>query len=132
MRCDRCGKDNPADVHTCSPLALKLADELETSATFVMPFDWLPKELNAAAAELRRLYEENVRLAEATGDKLSPTEQPQPNDFNPDWNTVKAFDDRYNDDTALLRQCLEILERSDCLGYQANLPIIKVLKERLK
>ena len=35
-------------------------------------------------------------------------------------------------DEALLRQALEVLERSDCLGYQANLPVIAAIKERLK
>jgi hypothetical protein len=54
------------------------------------------------------------------------------NDFKPDWDTVKTFDDRYNEDTELLRQCLEALNRSDYLGWQINIPIIKALKERLK
>jgi hypothetical protein len=45
---------------------------------------------------------------------------------------VKTFDDRYNEDTELLRQCLEALNRSDYLGWQINIPIIKALKERLK
>jgi hypothetical protein len=58
MKCPRCGKDNPAEVHTCTPLALKLADELETC--------WGNDGMEAkAAAELRRLYEENVRLQQA-------------------------------------------------------------------
>ena len=33
---------------------------------------------------------------------------------------------------ALLRQALECLERSDTLGWQANLPVIQAIKERLK
>jgi hypothetical protein len=53
------------------------------------------------------------------------------NDFKPDWDTVKAFDDRHNEDTALLQQCLEALNRSDYLGWQFNIPIIKELRERL-
>jgi len=57
MRCDRCGKDNPADVHTCTPLALKLADELEM---------WTLGE--PAAAELRRLYEEVEGTAQRNRD----------------------------------------------------------------
>jgi hypothetical protein len=35
------------------------------------------------------------------------------------------------DDEALLRQAMECLERSDTLGWQANLPVIKAIKERL-
>jgi hypothetical protein len=35
------------------------------------------------------------------------------------------------DDEALLRQALECLERSDTLGWQANLPVIQAIKERL-
>jgi DNA-binding transcriptional regulator GbsR (MarR family) len=31
----------------------------------------------------------------------------------------------------LLRQALECLERSDTLGWQANLPVIQAIKERL-
>ena len=54
------------------------------------------------------------------------------NDFKPDWDTVKAFDDRYNEDTELLRQCLEALNRSDYLGWQLNIPIIKALRKRLE
>jgi hypothetical protein len=54
------------------------------------------------------------------------------NDFKPDWDTVKAFDDRHNEDTELLKQCLEALNRSDYLGWQLNIPIIKALKERLE
>jgi hypothetical protein len=50
---------------TQQPLSLRLADELETSATFEMPLTWLPKELNDAAAELRRLHAKNEVLREA-------------------------------------------------------------------
>jgi len=59
-------------------------------------------------------------------------DEPRMNDFHPDWDTVKSFDDRYNEDTELLRQCLEALSRNDYLGWQLNIPIIKALKERLK
>jgi hypothetical protein len=51
------------------------------------------------------------------------------NDFHPDWDTVKAFDDRYNEDTGLLRQCLEALEQDNPAGRSAT---INALKERLK
>jgi ABC-type transporter Mla subunit MlaD len=50
MKCDRCGKDvDPVYPHTCTPLALKLADQLLYSAVI---------DHHEAAAELRRLYEE--------------------------------------------------------------------------
>ena len=70
MKCNRCGKENvdPVYPHTCTPLALKLADDLEATATFEMPFDWIPEELNNAAAEFRRLAAveaENEALREA-------------------------------------------------------------------
>jgi hypothetical protein len=62
MRCDRCGKDNPADVHTCSPLALKLADYLHDH------YDLYPRsEQMQAAKELRRLHEEIFKLAQELG-----------------------------------------------------------------
>jgi len=50
---------------TKKPLALKLADALESSATFEIPLTWLPKELNDAAAELRRLQAEVEALRSA-------------------------------------------------------------------
>jgi hypothetical protein len=61
------------------------------------------------------------------------------NDFHPDWDTVKAFDDRYNEDTELLRQALEAL--NEVTGWQSLAPqrvmdevekAIDALKERLK
>jgi len=56
MKCPRCGKENPAEVHTCTPpLALRLADELE--AEFPLMVD--------TAAELRRLHAENESLKQA-------------------------------------------------------------------
>jgi hypothetical protein len=57
MKCDRCGKDNPAEVHTCFPLALKLATEL-------MAGDVL-QAASPAAAELRRLHADNEALRTA-------------------------------------------------------------------
>ena len=83
--CPRCGKDNPAEIHTCTPLGLVLAEYLD------LPHIGQHK----SAAELRRLHAEN-----------------------------EAKD-------ALLRQALECLERSDTLGWQANLPVIQAIKERL-
>jgi hypothetical protein len=58
MKCDRCGTDNPAEVHTCSPLALKLADQLDM--VLVMPLE--AAAVTEAAAELRRLHAENDEL----------------------------------------------------------------------
>jgi hypothetical protein len=88
--CIRCGKpfNSVDDIHTCTPKAVQMADELYRHGTLNNP--------NGAADELCRLYEEN-----------------------------EAKD-------ALLRQALECLERSDTLGWQANLPVIKAIKERLK
>jgi hypothetical protein len=63
MKCQRCGKDvDPVYPHTCTPLALKLANQLE-----LRHIGWE----DDAAAELRRLYEENVRLT-------APQPQPRP------------------------------------------------------
>jgi hypothetical protein len=54
MRCDRCGKDvDPVYPHTCTPLALKLAAQADQLS------------LGEIAAELRKQYEEIVRLTEA-------------------------------------------------------------------
>jgi hypothetical protein len=59
MRCPRCGKDNPADVHTCTaPPAIYLAEQIE--AVYEAPH--LPRK---AAAELRKQHEEIVRLEQA-------------------------------------------------------------------
>jgi hypothetical protein len=58
VRCARCGKDNPAEVHTCTaPPAIYLAEQIE--ATYYQPT--LPRR---AAAELRRLHEANEALRE--------------------------------------------------------------------
>ena len=53
MKCTRCGKDNPADIHTCFPLALKLAEEIDA----IPDTGADPDMLNEAAAELRRLHD---------------------------------------------------------------------------
>ena len=50
--CARCGKQNPAEIHTCTPLALRLADALLEPVV-------LDKHAMQAAAELRRLHAEN-------------------------------------------------------------------------
>jgi len=55
------------------------------------------------------------------------------NDFKPDWDTVKAFDDRYNEDTELLRQSLDALEYEAQRGNDdAYRELRDALKERFK
>ena len=56
VSCPRCGKTGlqPDSIHTCTPLALRLADILGCSA--------LQCDVDAAA-ELRRLHAENIELA---------------------------------------------------------------------
>ena len=55
------------------------------------------------------------------------------NDFKPDWDTVKAFDDRYNENTELLRKCLDALEYEAQRGNDdAYRELRNALKERLK
>lgn len=79
MKCNRCGKENPAEIHTCTPpLALRLADYWERRAqdlqTWVdendyVEFGYRPEGLKReqagqreTAAELRRLSVENETL----------------------------------------------------------------------
>jgi len=63
MKCTRCGKENPADVHTCSlPKALALADMIEEDPMTTWGYREASHE---AAAELRRLHAENEALREA-------------------------------------------------------------------
>ncbi len=59
MKCNRCGKENPAEIHTCTPKVLVLADRLEDAESarlYLLPY---------AAAELRRLHDENEALKAA-------------------------------------------------------------------
>ena len=59
MKCNRCGKENPAEIHTCTPKALVLADQLEDAESarlHLLPY---------AAAELRRLHDESEALKAA-------------------------------------------------------------------
>lgn len=52
--CTRCGEQNPAEIHTCTPpLALRLADAYEATGL---------RGHTEAAAELRRLHAENEKL----------------------------------------------------------------------
>lgn len=59
MKCNRCGKENPAEIHTCTPKALVLADQLEDAESARL------RLLPYAAAELRRLHDENEALKAA-------------------------------------------------------------------
>jgi hypothetical protein len=68
MKCDRCGKENPAEVHTCASLAMRLADALQAGADDPMWADHCEMSKRTAslsAAELRRLSAENDALREA-------------------------------------------------------------------
>jgi hypothetical protein len=116
MKCPRCGKDNPADIHTCSlPEALALASLFERYAIDHEPSGWpaiRQIELNYAAAELRRLHEENETFRTRYVTQTA-------------YDTVKQI---VADDTALLRQALEALERGEtALRFAA----IAALRERV-
>jgi hypothetical protein len=61
MKCNRCGKGNPAEIHTCTaPLSIALAERLDVPPGAPLFVD--------AAAELRRLHSENEALREALQD----------------------------------------------------------------
>jgi len=61
LPCDRCGKrTRDGDVHTCTPKALRLAQALHDRKDVY----------EEAAAELRRLHEENERLTKLCYDYL--------------------------------------------------------------
>jgi hypothetical protein len=58
MKCNRCGKENPAEIHTCTaPLAIALAERLDVPPGAPLFVD--------AATELRRLHAENEALKRA-------------------------------------------------------------------
>jgi hypothetical protein len=67
-QCPRCGKADPAEIHTCQqPEALRLAEWLQSGADEPMWSDHteMPKAVaSRAAAELRRLHAENASLLE--------------------------------------------------------------------
>ena len=90
---------------------LELAELLEQNA--LMPLD------DVAAAELRRLHDENEALKAAQ--------------YECGFGAGCCYQAAKSEaDEVLLRQALECLERSDTLGWQANLPVIQAIKERLK
>lgn len=57
--CARCSKQNAAEIHTCTPLALWLAEQLEDTESARLHL------LIYVAAELRRLHAENEGLKRA-------------------------------------------------------------------
>jgi hypothetical protein len=66
MKCPRCGKDNPPDLHTCTPIAMRYVDELRRHGTVI--------DHVGCAAEIVRLYEEveaTERQVEILSDELS-------------------------------------------------------------
>jgi hypothetical protein len=69
MKCDRCGKMVDAVYpHTCTPLALRLANALQAGADDPMWADHCEMSKRTAslsAAELRRLHAVNEELLEA-------------------------------------------------------------------
>jgi len=52
VKCTRCGKENPAEIHTCTPLALRLALALRDGSYL------LSQERDGTADELERLFVE--------------------------------------------------------------------------
>jgi hypothetical protein len=64
MKCHRCGKENPAEVHTCSFLALLLADELyrhgatKTPRTVADELVRMHNEIEALRADLLKCKHE--------------------------------------------------------------------------
>jgi hypothetical protein len=120
--CPRCGKTNAAEIHSCTPKALVLADELERH---IGEFETATR----AAAELRRLHSDNEQLAEfviAVGGFWGHSRSKLVGE-----DSLAECINRGGNDEALLKQALECLERSDTLGWQANLPAITAIKERL-
>ncbi len=64
MKCNRCGKENvdPVYPHTCTPLAIALAERLDAETEKTVSIDLMHFE---AAVELRRLHAENEALKQA-------------------------------------------------------------------
>ena len=93
MKCDRCGKDvDPVYPHTCTPLALKLADQLLYSAVI---------DHHEAAAELRRLYEEVEGTTQRNRDIYKQLDQ------------AEAEIDRLYAENEALREALEMAVRQN-------------------
>jgi hypothetical protein len=73
MKCHRCGKENPAQVHTCSFLALLLADELyrhgetKTPRTVADELVRMHTELEATDRQVEILTDELTKCSKAYG-----------------------------------------------------------------
>ena len=93
--CPRCGKDNPAEIHTCTPpRALVLADALDNPPGAPLFID--------AADELRRQHQVIESFEQSVTD---PENQPS------QYGTVPL--EWYLRSEALLRQALEALEAAE-------------------
>jgi hypothetical protein len=103
MKCDRCGKDNPPPVHTCSPIAMRYVDELRRHGTVI--------DHVGCAAEIVRLYEE----VEGTVVKLRIT-----------------ANELIERDTALLKRALEWIEAQPEPRMIGSAKLIAALKARLE
>jgi len=87
--------------------------------------EWLHNPLTKA---LKESHKNEIEKLEEDYEKSTGM-----NDFKPDWDTVKAFDDRYTEDTDLLRKCLDALEYESQRGNDdAYRELRDELKERLK
>jgi hypothetical protein len=127
MKCDRCGKMVDAVYpHTCTPLALRLADALQAGADDPMWADHCEMSKRTAslsAAELRRLHAEVEELRGALDEAM----------WRVKYKELKAVNESH---TALLRQALEALERGrpqiiGVLVKQDQDAAITALRERL-
>ena len=77
-KCARCGETNPAEIHTCTPIALRLADEFDGGAPIAHTSQWKEE----AADELRRLHALNEGMADVLREALVVYEAKQ-------WNTSR-------------------------------------------
>jgi hypothetical protein len=94
MNCPRCGKDNPADVHTCTPLAARLAEALAdyTGCTLA--------QMDQAATELRRLSTQADKDEALLREALKALEGRVVNRYMEDLNeTIAALRERLKETT---------------------------------
>jgi uncharacterized Zn finger protein (UPF0148 family) len=121
ITCPRCGKDNPAEIHTCTPKALVLAGALDHLVILdeVGSNNPLAKD---AAAELRLLHTSNEQLREQNTelDRIASELQ----------DTCHKQAKKMAEYEALLQQALATLE--DVFGKnKVDVGIITAIKERL-
>jgi hypothetical protein len=134
---DKDGRCGCANVKVINPAgALRLAEELESFPLAAA---------DHAADELRRQHEEIEKLkrdlrdymlaANAEAELVDELQRENESILQRITEANKPVIERINaylaQDEALLKQALECLERSDTLGWQANLPVIQAIKERL-